>query len=101
MKFTQRVTVLGVRHFNDTIEGQKHDFTKVRVLMDVPENSKTESGKNVAEWPWGDHENYGKVKHLTFPIEADLTITATSKGFEVNEFKPIGAVKDITKEKAA
>jgi len=93
MKITQRLTVLGARHFNDSIEGVKHDFTKLRVMMDVPESSKTEVGKNVSEMVWGDHENYGKVKHLPFPVEMDMTLNATTKGFEVLDVKPVAAVK--------
>lgn len=87
MKMVQRMTVLGARHFNDSIEGQKHDFTKLRVLMDVPEASKLEVGKNVLDIPWGDHENFIKVKGLTFPAEMDLTMNATSKGFEILDAK--------------
>jgi len=92
MKFTQRLVVLGARHFNDSIEGQKHDFTKLRVQMDVPDASKTEVGKNVTEMLWGDHENFIKVKHLPFPVEMELSLNATTKGFEVLDCKPIAAV---------
>jgi hypothetical protein len=93
MKMTQRFTVLGARHFNDSIEGQKHDFTKLRVQMDVPDSSKTEVGKNVSEMVWGDHENFSKIKHLPFPVEMELTVNATTKGFEVLDCKPISAVQ--------
>lgn len=93
MQFTQKFTVLGARHFNDSIEGQKHDFTKLRVQMEVPGASKLECGFNASEWAWGDHENYGKIKHLPFPVEMELTVQATTKGFEVLAAKPVVAVK--------
>lgn len=93
MKFTQRIIVLGARHFNDTIEGQKHDFTKVRVQMEVPAGSKTEIGFNSSEWPWGDSSNFSKIKHLPFPCECEMQVQATTKGFEVVDMKPLAPAK--------
>lgn len=101
MKIQQRMTVLGARHFNDSVEGQKHDFTKLRVQLDVPESSKYEVGKNVSEMVWGDHENFAKIKHLPFPVEMELTMNATTKGFEVLDCKPIAAVQGSAAEKKA
>jgi hypothetical protein len=93
MKIVQDMTVLGARHFNDSIEGQKHDFTKLRVMMDVPENSKTEVGLNASEMVWGDHSNFAKVEKLAFPVVMRLTLNATTKGFEVLECVPVPAAE--------
>lgn len=82
MEFKQRMRVLGGKVFNDTVEGKKYDHTKLRVEMPVKKGSEFEFGNAEVEMQWGDHTNADKCK-TWFPCECELTLTATSKGFEV------------------
>ena len=78
-------TVLGARSFNDTIEGQKHDFTKLSVVMENPERGTT-VGWGAVEIQWGDHSNLEKLKHIPidqWPLKVELDIKLTTKGYEI------------------
>ncbi|MEZ0208931.1 MAG: hypothetical protein ACAH17_02025 [Candidatus Paceibacterota bacterium] len=83
-------TVLGARKFNDTIEGQKHDFTKLNVAMDMPDTDNA-AGQNVVEMKWGTHENFAQIKDVSFPCVFELDVNPTTKGFEVLGAKPVAA----------
>lgn len=91
MKFKTQGTILGARKFNDTVEGTKYDFTKVRVMMPVPEGADNEIGFNVTEMQFGTHENFAALEKLKFPANAELELVATSKGYDFVGFTPIQA----------
>ncbi|MEZ0233103.1 MAG: hypothetical protein ACAH12_09710 [Methylophilaceae bacterium] len=93
MKFKTNATILGARQFNDTVEGQRYDFTKVRVLMPVPDGAQNEIGYSQVEMQYGTHDNFAKLENLKFPVQAELEITATSKGYEFNGFTVANQVK--------
>lgn len=80
--------VLGARKFNDTVEGQKHDFTKLVVAMDMPETENA-AGQNAVEMRWGTHENFASIKDVNFPCMFELDVNPTTKGFEVISAKPV------------
>ncbi len=86
MKFKTKAVILGARKFNDEVEGTKYDFTKVRVQMPVPDGAQNEVGFNVVEMAYGTHENFAKLEKLNFPVEVELDLTATSKGYDFNGF---------------
>lgn len=88
MKFKTNATILGARRFNDTVEGTKHDFTKVRVSMPVPDGNRNEVGFNSVEMVFGTHENFMRFENLIFPCEAEIELMATTKGYEFLNFKP-------------
>jgi len=91
MKFKTEGVILGVRKFNDTVEGTKYDFTKVRVMMPVPDGAENEIGYNVTEMPFGDHKNFDKFEKLAFPAKVNLELVATSKGYDFAGFEPLPA----------
>lgn len=84
------MTVLGAKKFNDTIEGQKHDFTKLVVAMDMPETENA-AGQNAVEMRWGTHENFSSIKTVAFPAQFELDVNPTTKGFEIISAKPVAA----------
>ena len=76
--------------FNDTVDGQKHDFTKLAVVMDFPDSNKNAVGQNSVELNWGDHTNFSQIKDLTFPAQFELDVNPTTKGLELISAKPLG-----------
>ena len=83
--------VLGARCFNDTVDGQKHDFTKLAVVMDFPDSNKNAAGQNAVELNWGTHENFASIKDLQFPCHFELDVNPTIKGLELLSAKPLNA----------
>lgn len=77
--------VLGARSFNDVIEGQTHDFTKLSVVMENPERGTT-VGMGAVEIQWGDHKNIEHLKHVPldqWPQKMELDIKLTTKGYSI------------------
>lgn len=86
-----QMLVAGVRKFNDTIEGQKHDFTKLVVIMDMPDNGNA-LGQNAVEMTYGKHENFVQFSEVKqWPCMMELDVNPTTKGFEVLSAKPVAA----------
>lgn len=82
MSFKAKFLVLGVRCFNDEVEGVRHNFTKVNVVMDMPDR-KNANGQDCIAMNWGDATNFEKLSEVVFPMELELTINPTTKGMEV------------------
>lgn len=91
MKVKAEVTVVGARMFNDSVEGQTYDFTKIRVMMPVPDAADNQCGFDVIDMPFGSHKEFDKLKDLNYPVKAELDLVATSKGYECQGFKPLVA----------
>lgn len=93
MKFNTNIQVIGVRKFNDTIDGKPFDFCKVRALVPVDEANGNEKGFNVVEYPYGEASNIALFAGLTFPFPAtaELEIAMKGKNQIVNliSFKPV------------
>lgn len=87
-------TVVGARMFNDTVEGTKYDFTKLKVQMDMPESANA-VGQDVVDMQWGTHENFAQLKSLTFPLQMELDVNPTTKGFEIKSAKPVAATPKV------
>lgn len=85
--------VLGCKGFKGDIDGQKFDSTKLYVVMDVSERNGTEVGQNASALPFGKEEEFQKLKHLPFPLQAELVISMTTKGPEVVGFKALQPAK--------
>lgn len=90
MQFKSKVTVLGARFFNDVVEGTKHDFTKIHVVMPVSTSAGSEVGFNAQTITYGTSENFEKFKNLAYPIEAELDLEMTTKGIVCQGFKFVG-----------
>lgn len=82
--FQQRLQVVGIKFFNDKVEGQHYDFMKLRVLMPVPADSKTQKGFDVVELACGKAEEAERFANVTFPCVVDCEIALTNKGYEVS-----------------
>ena len=95
MKFKNTLRVLGCKGFKGQVEGTNYDSTTLYVEMDVSEKNGTEVGFNAANMKFGKEEEFQKIKHLPFPIMAELEIELTTKGPECLSFKP------VTQSKAA
>ncbi|NJA90239.1 hypothetical protein HCX48_13540 [Rhodocyclus tenuis] len=89
--------VLGAKGFKGMVEGQHFDSTRLYVEMPVSEKNGTEVGFNAVALPFGKEEEYQKLKHLEFPLHAELTLEATTKGFEVRGFKALGLAPAASK----
>lgn len=87
--------VLGARCFNDTVDGQHHDFTKLAVVMDFPDSNKNAVGQNAVELNWGDHKNFATIKDLSYPCQFELDVNPTIKGLELVGAKPIPASSKV------
>ncbi|MCB5186136.1 hypothetical protein LG201_13055 [Methylobacillus gramineus] len=90
MQFKTKATVLGARHFNDVVDGTKHDFTKIHIVMPVSTNSGAEVGFNAQTVNFGTAAEFEKIKALPFPVEAELDLEMTTKGIVCHGFKNIG-----------
>ena len=97
MQFKSNAKVTGATFFNDTIEGQKHDFTKIYIEMSLDDSRGTAKGFATQSMNWGTSDEYQKIKHLPFPFEAELTIelvtTGKSQKQRVVALRPLREVK--------
>ena len=97
MQFTSKARVLGASFFDDTIEGQKHDFTTIHVEMALDESSGRAKGYAGQALKWGEAANYGKIKHLPFPFDAELTIELVTSGKQqrqrIVDLRPVAPAK--------
>jgi len=89
MQVVQTVTVLGAKKFKGDVEGNHYDSTKLYVALEVSERGGSEIGMAGAVWPFGKSDEFDKMKHLAFPVRAELTVEITTKGPEVLGFRPI------------
>jgi len=93
MQIKSQFLVLGAKAFNGEVEGKRYDSTTLFVVMDVSERSGTAVGQNVVEMKFGKSDEFDKLKSLPFPIQAELSLNLTTKGYEVEGFKAIGQQK--------
>lgn len=92
MEIKTNLQVLGAKFFKDVMEGQPHDFTKLRVAMPVSEKDAPTYGavgENVVEMKFGKADEYQKLKHLPFPLMAELSLKLTTDGYEVVGFRAL------------
>lgn len=93
MQIKSQFLVLGAKAFNGEVEGKRYDSTTLFVVMDVSERSGTAVGQNVVEMKFGKSDEFDKLKGLPFPIQAELSLNLTTKGYEVEGFKAISQQK--------
>lgn len=81
MKFASRVTITGIKSSKGTLEnGNAYDSTKVYVQTDLDDSKGTGKGSATVEYTWGTSDNYATVKHLPFPIVADVEMEIVTNG---------------------
>lgn len=90
-------TILGAKFFKDTVEGTAYDSTTLFVVMPVDDSTGRSVGTNTKDMKFGTSDEYHKLKHLPFPLQAELTYDLVTNGKAVTMlikgFKPIQAVK--------
>lgn len=93
MQVKANLLVLGAKSFKGDVEGKPYDSTTLFVVMDVSERNGTSVGQNVVEMKFGKSDEFSKLKSLTFPINAELALNLTTKGYEVEGFRAVSAAK--------
>lgn len=91
MRFKNEFLCLGAKSFNGEVEGKRYDSTTLFVVMDVSERSGTAVGQNVVEMKFGKSDEFEKLKHLPFPVRAELSLNLTTKGYEVEGFRGLSS----------
>ncbi|MBW7902265.1 MAG: hypothetical protein H3C26_12340 [Rhodocyclaceae bacterium] len=89
MEFKGKFQILGAKGFKGEVEGTNYDSTTIYVVMPVSERAGTEKGFNAHPIKFGKSDEFAKMKNLPFPIEAELDLTLTTKGYECHGFKPL------------
>lgn len=91
MQVKAQLLVVGAKSFKGDVEGKSYDSTTLFVLMDLSERSGTSVGQNVVEMKFGKSDEFEKLKHLPFPVNAELALNLTTKGYEVEGFRAVQA----------
>lgn len=89
MQVKANLMVLGAKSFKGDVEGKAYDSTTLFVVMDVSERGGNSVGQNVVEMKFGKSEEFDKLKHLTFPVTAELGLKLTTKGYEIEGFRAL------------
>lgn len=84
-----RYQVLGCKGFKGDVEGKHYDSTTLYVVFPVSRRADGEVGFNVKAVKFGLHDEFLKLKELTFPLLADLDLEHTSKDPECYGFKAV------------
>lgn len=98
MEVKANLQVLGAKCFKGDVEGTAYDSTTLFVVMDVSERSGNAVGMNVVEMKFGTSEEFPKLKHLDFPVQAELTLNLTTKGYEVKGFRGLSSGKSASQQ---
>lgn len=80
MQFTTNGKVTGMKMFKDTIEGKAYDNTKLFIETDLDSSQGTAIGYASSEYPFADSSEFHKLKHMTFPFMAEITIELVTTG---------------------
>jgi hypothetical protein len=83
-----KAVITGMRWFNDEVEGQRYDFTKIFVEEDLSE-SENSRGKASQEYEIGPSSEHLKYDGFTLPMEVkgDLNVTTNGKGRSKTTFR--------------
>lgn len=98
MNFNARVTITGIKSSKGTLEnGNAYDSTKVYVQTDLDDSKGTGKGSATVEYGWGTSDNYQTIKHLPFPIVADVEMEIVTNGrtqrTQLVSVKPVAQAK--------
>lgn len=91
MKFTTEVTITGAKQYNNSIDGVKHDFTKLFVMTELSDQSGV--GQATVEYKWGTSDNYKKIQDKDFPFLAkasmEIVTTGTRQSTIIHDITPV------------
>lgn len=103
MQFNTTVKVTGMKRFKDTVDGKPYDTTKLFIETDLDDSTGNAKGFASSEYPFSDSSEYEKLKHLSFPISAEVTIELVTNGKvqkqRVVAIKPLSYSKPATESK--
>lgn len=101
MKFQTQAEVIGMKMFNDTMEGKTYNFTKLFIKSDLDESKGVAKGMTAVEYEFGTSDEFHKMKHLPFPFMADLTMEIVTTGKATKQrvisMKPVKVVEPAQK----
>jgi hypothetical protein len=80
MRFKTDVTVVGVKFFNDDVEGKHYDTTTLFVLLELDDSQGRAKGLAAAEYKYPSSALYQTMKDLPFPHEAELVLNQVTSG---------------------
>lgn len=87
----QPMRVMGVRRFKGDVEGNHHDFTKLRMEMPVPRNAANEIGAAEVTVNYGTADKFDELKGLKFPGLFLCDVEMSSKGLDCFSVEPMPA----------
>lgn len=91
MEVKANLLVLGAKSFKGDVEGKPYDSTTLFVVMDVSERGGNSVGQNVVEMKFGKSDEFEKLRHLPFPVNSELSLRLTTKGYEIAGFRALSA----------
>lgn len=80
MEFKTNAKVLGAKMFKGEVDGSFYDSTTLFVEMGLDDSKGTAKGCSVQDYRFGTSEEFERMKHLTFPFIAELTISVVTSG---------------------
>ncbi len=81
MRFQTEIHVVGMKASRGTLEnGSAYDSTKVYALADLDTSRGTARGMAVAEYSYGDSQNFEAFRHAEFPMMCTATVEMVSNG---------------------
>lgn len=78
MKFVTDAIISGGKHYNDTVDGVRHDFTKIFVMTEL--NKESGFGAATVEYKWGTSENIKKIQDIPVPFNAKIHMEIITNG---------------------
>lgn len=104
MRFSQLVTVMGLKSSKGEYEGTRYDSTKVYAQIPLDDSKGTAKGFACQEYTMGDSTEYNKYSHLEFPFsaEADMEIVSSGKAQKIvmHSLRPVARGAAATKAAA-
>lgn len=79
MLFKSTIVVLGAKSSKGTFEGKPYDSTTVFYQSDLQEGENF-AGQVGVSIKWGTSLNFDKIKNMSFPFTADVTMEQVSNG---------------------
>lgn len=79
MEFKSTIVVVGAKSSKGDYQGKPYDNTKLFYQTDLQEGENF-AGSVSAEIRWGEASNFQKIKDLSYPFIADVTMKQVSNG---------------------
>lgn len=80
MAYKDTVVITGAKASQGVMEGRPYDSTKVYVQTPFDTSKGDAVGHAGGEYSWGTSANFQKLAHLTFPLQAELTLERVTTG---------------------